>query len=276
MKVNYKWMLMASGGALLASIALVISALTFSSELAGAEAQGLPVIEGPLELAAMDTGFAYDVLATYKAQEEQAKPKKIEKPVEFSPSFEDIYAYIERINQENQKSKYPYPPLTSKEITRIIRAVEKWCVKYDTNKVTIFSMITVESRYTVRIPSRKGAKYGRGLLQVSEIALKDFNLWNGTVYTTGDLYNIEKNIEVGIWAFNQNYSYGVETKFEHGAIIAYNVGVGDYKSNKDDLLKDEFKGSDYDYLTKVKKQYGILTAVPDGKASARSSSCPPR
>jgi len=173
----------------------------------------------------------------------------------YSPSFDDIYLYINSISKKNPSKNQ----LSRKQISDIIHSVEKYCVKYGINKLTIFSMIKVESNYILTIPSWKGSEYGRGLLQVSKIALLDFNNWTGNEYTSEDLYTIEKNIEVGIWAFNQNYHYGVENGFEEGAIVAYNVGVGDYKRHKKDLLSNQmFKGLTYEYSSKVQTQYQIL------------------
>lgn len=180
----------------------------------------------------------------------------------YEPTYSEIAAYIKRINAEVVRQGVG-PELTDAQIRRIILSIERHCVTYGVNKYTIVAMITVESSFIIRIPSHLGEKYGRGLLQVSEIALKDFNEWTSKNYTVEDLYTIDRNIEVGVWAFNQNYYYGVETDFEHGAIIAYNVGANDYKKHKKDLLDQTFKGYGYDYLVKVQKEYDAIIGRAD-------------
>lgn len=251
MKVLYRRAFILLSGGLAVTLFVVFGVVIFSktpiqANQVGTSALVLPMVQGTLEKASMEDGYGGGIRL----------PIAYKKIKEYTPTFDDYYAYISKINKENVAQGRT--PLTKQEIIRIIRAIEKYCVEYNTNKVTIFSMAQVESRYRVRIPSRLGAKYGRGLLQVSEVALKDFNLWTGKNYTVEDLYTIEKNIEVGVWAFNQNYYYGVESKFENGAIIAYNVGVRDYKRHKTDLLNQSFKGEDYDYLVKVQEQYNLL------------------
>lgn len=172
----------------------------------------------------------------------------------YEPSYNEIVTYIKKVNDKVVRWKAG-PQLTDVQIRKIIVSLEHHCVTYGVNKYTILAMMTTESSLIVRIPSFLGAQYGRGLLQVSEIALKDFNDWTGKGYTVEDLYTIDRNIEVGVWVFNQNYYYGVETDFEHGAIIAYNVGANDYKKHKKDLLDQKFKGYDYNYLIKVQREY---------------------
>lgn len=184
-----------------------------------------------------------------------AQPTPLTQPVNsYEPSYNEIVTYIKKVNDEVVRWELG-PQLTDVQIREILVSIEHHCVTYGVNKYTILAMMTTESSLIIRIPSFLGAQYGRGLLQVSEIALKDFNDWTGKGYTVEDLYTIDRNIEVGVWVFNQNYYYGVETDFEHGAIIAYNVGANDYKKHKKDLLDQKFKGYDYNYLIKVQREY---------------------
>lgn len=201
-----------------------------------------------------------DLTGAYKASMDPMPslfPPTSATPHYYEPTYADIVTYIRSINDVAVANKRG-PRLTDAEIRHIITAVERYSVLYGVNKYTLLAMMSVESSFIIKVPSHLGALYGRGLLQVSEIALSDFNSWNGKEYTVDDLYSIEKNIEVGVWAFNQNYYYGVETDFEHGAIIAYNVGANDYKKHKKDLLDQKFKGYDYDYLEKVQREYDTL------------------
>ena len=88
--------------------------------------------------------------------------------------------------------------------------------------IIMLSIYSVESKFDKEANSYLGAKYGRGIGQVSEIALADYNRVNKTEYTPDDLYDIATNVIVSCWVYdyNENYGiYGTEKK-----IIAYNEG----------------------------------------------------
>ena len=60
--------------------------------------------------------------------------------------------------------------------------------------IIMLSIYSVESKFDKEANSYLGAKYGRGIGQVSEIALADYNRVNKTEYTPADLYDIATNI----------------------------------------------------------------------------------
>ena len=124
----------------------------------------------------------------------------------------------------------------------------------------ILGMIATESRFITKEESFLGAKYGRGLMQVSEVALKDYNDWNGTKYTAEDLYKANTNIMIGCWTLNQQKRYlsnmmknrGIsECVSDSDMAISFNVGCYDFIKNRHDLRNGLFNGEKYSYLTNV-------------------------
>ena len=62
--------------------------------------------------------------------------------------------------------------------------------------IIMLSIYSVESKFDKEANSYLGAKYGRGIGQVSEIALADYNRVNKTEYTPDDLYDIDTKVIV--------------------------------------------------------------------------------
>jgi len=92
------------------------------------------------------------------------------------------------------------------------------------------AIIMTESNGNPNAVSYLGYNYGIGLMQVSKIGLKDYNLWNGTKYTQEDLFNPSINIKVGSWIFIHNTHYGVPKEVP-ALLTAYNAGVQYYKTH---------------------------------------------
>jgi len=151
------------------------------------------------------------------------------------------------------------PHLKDKTVERIVTAINYWCDFYKTPRPIIYAMIYVESRFHYGVDSYLGEIYGRGLAQVSDSALKDFNSWTGKKYTTDDMYIIEKNIEVALWAFNQNYYYGIDRKSVVDAVIAYNVGAAYTLAHHDELHNKVYRGKYYGYKTDVYETLNVVT-----------------
>jgi soluble lytic murein transglycosylase-like protein len=123
----------------------------------------------------------------------------------------------------------------------------------------IVTLIEAESDFSYRANSNLGAEYGRGLMQVSENGLIDYNLWNGTKYKPKDLYNISINLEVGCWCFLQNEYYITKSKahtlcYDH-LYVAYNVGAQKFKNHKHEYINNYGKGKDYNALKRWDKLY---------------------
>lgn len=91
------------------------------------------------------------------------------------------------------------------------------------------AIIQTESEGNPNAISFLGYDYGIGLMQVSKIALLDYNLWNGTSYTQEDLFNPDINVMIGSWIFMHNTHYGVPEELS-ALLTAYNCGAKYYKN----------------------------------------------
>ena len=99
------------------------------------------------------------------------------------------------------------------------------CNEYDLDVLYMLSIIQVESQFKKNAISYLGIDYGYGLMQVSKICLKDYNLWNGTNYTQKDLSNPYTNIMIGTWIYNQNKRY-LKCNYDLDLLLsAYNIGA---------------------------------------------------
>jgi soluble lytic murein transglycosylase-like protein len=137
---------------------------------------------------------------------------------------EEVVAYV--------KSKYP----NRKYITTIVNFIYKKANETGLPINVILTLIDTESQFKYTAVSNLGPENGRGITQVSEIGLKDYNSWHGTHYTYKDLYDPETNIEIGCWCFLQNEYYITNNKthtlsFDH-LYVAYNVGAYNFKNHK--------------------------------------------
>lgn len=92
------------------------------------------------------------------------------------------------------------------------------------------ALIRTESDGIATAISCRGRDSGIGLMQVSKVALQDYNLWNGTEYTQEDLFNPQLNVMIGTWVFLHNIHYGVPNELS-ALLTAYNCGAGYYKQN---------------------------------------------
>lgn len=100
----------------------------------------------------------------------------------------------------------------------ILECMIEECSNYEWLDWEIFySLCAVESDFRPNVPSRAGAVYGRGLAQVSEIGLKEYNNWNTEKYTPQDLYNYEINIKVACWLLNRYRN----VRDENGNVVSY-------------------------------------------------------
>lgn len=124
----------------------------------------------------------------------------------------------------------------------------KFCIA-EIVDVNYRALSIVESSQNPKAVSFLGAKYGRGLFQVSEIALKDFNEYNGLSVAPSELFDASVNEMVAVWliefripqilrrlgrrvtlssvlsAYNKGYSGGLAHKY----IEKYKKAVADAK-----------------------------------------------
>lgn len=134
----------------------------------------------------------------------------------------------------------------------IYEAAERASIAYNIDKNLILALASVESDFLPTANSYLGPEYGRGILQVSEIALLDYNNRTGSSYEPQDLYDYNICIDIGCWVYKQNIKYGVLNNTDD-LVIAYNTGHGTYKRQKDYLLNGYYSnGRKYTYLNNVK------------------------
>lgn len=164
------------------------------------------------------------------------------------PDFElnrIIEDYVKRIVKISKKK------VTEDQALFILQVASEVANLYKIPLNIILGMIAQESNFLTTAESFLGAHYGRGLMQVSDIGLKDFNLKTGSNISTLDLYDPKINLIVGCWIYNNNVNYGVEKIHSH-LIIAYNCGHSVYKNEKNFLLNAKrSNGNNYKHLNKV-------------------------
>ena len=116
-----------------------------------------------------------------------------------------------------------------------------WTIKFLTKKYTksaddytlMLSLYSIESNFYKNANSFLGAEYGRGLGQISEIALKEYNRKNNTDIKPLELYNEEINIKISCWLY---YYYQDLYKLDTvGTLMVYNKGFGGYSKNRNDI-----------------------------------------
>lgn len=123
----------------------------------------------------------------------------------------------------------------------IMELVKENSSVYGFDFLTILAMIAQESNFISTAKSRADAK---GLMQVTPIALADFNKHNGTSYTDAQIYDDAINVKVGCWTLNRQKHY-IDSDDLSECIISYNSGASNFKRNKADYLIK------YSYLEKI-------------------------
>ena len=97
-------------------------------------------------------------------------------------------------------------------------------------------IIAIESGGKAHVDSFRGAKFGRGLCQVSEVCLTEYNDLTGHNYSPSDLYKPEINkavakyyLEVRIPQMLRHYKKPVTID---NILWAYNAGIGNVVKNR--------------------------------------------
>lgn len=103
--------------------------------------------------------------------------------------------------------------------------------------IDMHALSSIESSCNPNAISFIGAKYGRGLYQISEIALKEYNNYHTEErYAVQELFNPEINGKVAQWLLNERIPqllrfYGHDITV--GSILnVYNIGIGSYNKGK--------------------------------------------
>lgn len=160
-------------------------------------------------------------------------------------------SYLEEAFPESPYIGYVDKPYSTSLFLWACSFSEKYSIPLD----FLYSVIEAESEFSKDVNSRAGAVYGRGLMQVSEIALKEYNNWHTKNYTIKDLYTIGTNLEIGCWYLTYCYSkVKVPNKDWRDAYCAYNVGPAHF--NK--YYKSLYSGWNYNNRTKTWEKYGAL------------------
>jgi len=114
----------------------------------------------------------------------------------------------------------------------------------------------IESSNNPNAVSYRGAKYGRGLYQVSEICLYEYNEMTGNDYQPKDLFNPHINTLVAVWYLDKRIPqmlkhYGLDVT-DSNILWAYNAGIGRVL---DGVMPDETRRyiKKYKLLTKEEK-----------------------
>lgn len=152
--------------------------------------------------------------------------------------------------------------INAKRITEVAFEMKE---KYNLPLYVIFALIDTESEFYRTANSPLGKSSGRGLLQVSEICLKDFNNKSGQkVKTVNDLYYIYDNMNIGCWYFSRLYNLKSIYTYSQ-AYIAYNVGIGNYEKYKYNYLNNYMPdGSKYNALKRYREKEKYYYAVFNG------------
>jgi soluble lytic murein transglycosylase-like protein len=123
---------------------------------------------------------------------------------------------------------------------------DSWASAWDTLPQNILAIICQESGGNPQAVNKRDPS--RGLMAVTPGALQDFNNANGKSYSFDDLYDPEKNVEVGSWYFatraKSSLTHNLKELFE-----AYNAGLGNLPAGV------PYAESVMDYLTHVEDVY---------------------
>ena len=111
--------------------------------------------------------------------------------------------------------------------------VTKYASLYGVPEYLVYAIIKIESNGN---QFATGATPDIGLMQITNPALTDFNRVTGKNYSLFNLYNPNKNIEVGVWYLAYLKSITNSTWYE--VTKCYNVGIGNWQ-------KDKNNGSEY-------------------------------
>lgn len=172
--------------------------------------------------------------------------------------------YVEE-NENNYKDNWD---------EKITREVEKASLKYDVPEFVIYAIIATESNFhrtedidlfnISSVNYRARSVYDcRGLMQVSQYALDDFNRIHNTYYNMNDLYKVDINIDVGVWYFTQFRTVAFSWTEMY---VIYNVGYAKY--NK--VNYNWFKHIDNNWYNKQRNSFFFMNGVMPPIDSSKS------
>jgi len=127
-----------------------------------------------------------------------------------------------------------YNNTTVEEAYLLFNKISTYANKYSISTKMAFVIINAESDFYINAYNKSGNAYG--LCQVTLPCLTEYNWYHNTKYSLEDMYNVDLNLEVGLWYYNRlltHYSkfdkFGItldtEEKAYRDCYIAYNIGV---------------------------------------------------
>ncbi|MDR0562749.1 MAG: transglycosylase SLT domain-containing protein [Spirochaetaceae bacterium] len=118
-------------------------------------------------------------------------------------------------------------------------------------------IILTESNGIANAVSSGGENYGVGLMQISSIALKEFNQRYTMDYRLEDLYDPFVNIEIGCWVLNDYYGE-IENPDLYKLYNAYNVGLYNHRSYYKHYQNHKYPdGKSYNSLKRLEWAIGV-------------------
>ena len=106
------------------------------------------------------------------------------------------------------------------------------CKAQASETINMDGLAMVESSGESSAVSFLGAEYGRGLFQISEIALRDYGMYHSRQYEPEDLFDPVINYEIATWMVDYRIKqllkhYGHEITVEN-VLQVYNIGIGSF------------------------------------------------
>lgn len=162
--------------------------------------------------------------------------EEVPEVIEEEEVVEEVPEVEKLVSSASQKYSVP------KEVIYAIIATES--NKYGTKDITQENILEVDELATSKCDCV-------GLMQISKYALADYNKYNNTNYELEELYDIEKNIEVGTWYFSQ-FNKIASTWAEQ--YVIYNVGYGEFSK----INEKQFVGWDGNYYSEYRNKFFYL------------------
>ena len=158
--------------------------------------------------------------------------------------------YIQRII--DARTEYNDPKFTGDNAwdnaSELFNKIAKYARYYNIDIIDALTLVHVESDFNKKA-HRKDTS-ATGLCQITNGCLSDFNRVTKKSYTMYDMFDANKNLEVGFWYFarllNDEY-YGKKCLIENieDAYLAYNCGPTYYKNHKYELKNGRYKKGSY-------------------------------
>jgi soluble lytic murein transglycosylase-like protein len=158
--------------------------------------------------------------------------------------------YIQNII--NARTAYDDPKFTGDEAwdnaSSLFSKIAKYAADYNINLIDALTLVHVESDF--KEDAHRKDTTATGLCQITKICLSDFNDITKKNYTMHDMFDVNKNLEVGFWYFARlldDEYYGKKYLIENieDAYLAYNCGPKYYKDHKYELKNGTYRGYSY-------------------------------